>query len=313
MEPAPQARLGSSAILPPPPSPGSFGRAATEPAPSPRTELESMIERQRTTDGAAGQRSRGLTTDLTMSLRNTMEDTSRAVDHTLRSIRDDSERSKRKSQRHLMAQAASCPQLMRDCRLSGWLEKRGHRRKNWKRRYFVLWPAEGTWSSERFLNYYDGPNSGVDSLHGSIPVRNCVIGRVLSGEENPNGDPCFVLNVVAPGHTKHSYTLSASTLQEIDVWKAALTSRAAALEKVERKKTLASNSVMTLQASPGMTVSSAMWTVEVQNPFEPLYRSITTSTGRLASQHAATWSAKSIDEGGSGEGFADCFVGVSME
>ena len=47
----------------------------------------------------------------------------------------------------------------------GWLAKEGRQLKNWKQRYFVLWPRTAHPSLGRLLCYFtsDGSSDGIDT------------------------------------------------------------------------------------------------------------------------------------------------------
>lgn len=85
----------------------------------------------------------------------------------------------------------------------GWLTKRGGVRKNWKRRWFALRPAEQT------LCYYKG--LGEQEAHGSINIRDCV--SCSKAEEQTQKENSFLLNA-----GERTYFFVCDTKEERTEW-----------------------------------------------------------------------------------------------
>jgi glutaminase len=91
----------------------------------------------------------------------------------------------------------------------GWLTKQGHRRKSWKRRWFVLW-------SRQQISYHSSPDAPPK---GTISLDNAALSldARASGRENCFG--VFVSGYSASGHSERRlYLICAETPDEVSEW-----------------------------------------------------------------------------------------------
>jgi hypothetical protein len=102
---------------------------------------------------------------------------------------------------------------------SGWLEKEGHVVKNWRRRWFVLWPASGSewakthsasaWAKEhgdsrtrQLLLYYESAESQVPK--GIVPLRPGSFSVTSAAGGDYRGEETVVLTVDSEATASHS-------------------------------------------------------------------------------------------------------------
>jgi hypothetical protein len=111
---------------------------------------------------------------------------------------------------------AKAQSLLNEAAMTGWLSKEGHVVKNWKRRYFVLWPKAGSaWAglhtraastrmasptSQQLLLYYESPEAKAP--RGVIALRR---GEFQTGSEHGTtyrGEDTLVLTVDTPSRKR---------------------------------------------------------------------------------------------------------------
>eukprot|EP00912_Choanoflagellata_sp_UC4_P000099 UC4_evm6s67 len=98
----------------------------------------------------------------------------------------------------------------------GWLMKKGEKRRNWKRRFFVLQRFQDEFESSLKLHYFEG-------CHDSTPLGtvfiepNCHVNHVAYQREHEGYQHCFEIDT--PTRT---YCLLAMSKQEADKWVSAI-------------------------------------------------------------------------------------------
>jgi len=102
---------------------------------------------------------------------------------------------------------------------TGWLYKEGHVRKNWKRRFFVLWPSEPVPKLGQLLLYYTDPDGGAPK--GIIPL--CEF-NIVTPKTQREFEHCFRITIedYVPQGSHRKYIIASENQDTLLEWSTAI-------------------------------------------------------------------------------------------
>jgi len=113
--------------------------------------------------------------------------------------------------------------------VAGW-KKKGHNRRAWKRRWFVLSDAKFTST----MAYFESDFNGGTNKKGEIPLSQCSVER-LDRKKHPNS---FVIHTKASDKQPTDYILAADKPEETEGWIRAINTAIKATEEEQKRLTI---------------------------------------------------------------------------